>query len=141
MESAGIIPKGVSRLNISWKPVIGIAVSAIVIYLIVVPLGILLFSSFRATKDLLPFEATTYTLDNYVQVFTSKLTYQLLSNTLQYALIALVIGLGLALIFSWFVERTNAPGRAVLVTLALAPLGVPGIVETMAWIFIAKGTL
>lgn len=140
MNISGFAPENNIRFRPTFKPVIAILIAAVVFYLIIGPLGVLIFSSFRATKDLLPFEATTFTLDNYIQVFSSPLTYQLLINTFQYAFIALVIGLGLAMIFAWFVERTNAPGRTILVTLALAPLGVPGIVETMAWILIANPT-
>ena len=140
MGLTGIFQAAFSKINLSLRLLVGIVVASIVIYLIMIPLGVLVFSSFRATKELLPFEATTYTLNNYIQVFSSKLTYELLANTFQYALIALVIGLGLALTFSWFVERTNAPWRSVLVTFALAPLGVPGIVETIAWILLANPT-
>jgi len=129
-----------SRINISWKTGVGFLIAAIVGYLVMVPLVVLIFSSFRATEGVLPFEATSFTLSNYIQVFTSSLTYELFINTIQYGLIALVIGLGLALVFAWFVERTNAPGRSLLVTLALAPLGVPGIVETIAWVLIANPT-
>ena len=102
--------------------------------------GTVIFSSFRATKGVLPFEATTYTFSNYVRVFTSKLTYTLLVNTLHYATISLTIGMGLAVAFAWFLERTNVPGRSVMVALVLTPLGVPGIVETMAWILALNPT-
>ena len=129
-----------SRLNISWGAVVGIAGGAFVIYLLIVPVGMLLFSSFRATNDLLPFEATRFTLSNYVTVFTSGLTYQLLWNTLRYSFVALVIGLGLALPIAWFVERSNAPGRRILVSLVLTPIGVPGVVLAMAWSLIANPT-
>lgn len=129
-----------SRINISGRAVVAVATTAFLAYLFIVPLGMLLFSSFRATKDLLPFEATRFTLSNYINVFSSELTYRLLSNTLQYTVIAITIGLGLALVFAWVIERTQIGGRNILVVLVLTSLGIPGIVEAMAWALIANPT-
>ena len=117
---SGIVPGIILKLKISRVAVLGVLVAAVVGYLLIAPLGMLLFSSFRTTADKLPFEATSFTLSNYVHVFTSPLTYRLFVNTAEYAIIALVIGLGLAIVIAWFVERTNAPGRTFLVTMALA---------------------
>lgn len=117
---------------------VGIGVAGVVIYLLLAPIGMLVFSSFRATKDVMPWEATSFTLSNYVNVFTSKLTIRLFLNTLQYSVIAIVLSIGIAVILAWFMERTNAPWRRVLIVMVLAPLGVPPIVEMMAWIILAN---
>lgn len=140
MAVFGLKLRALPRPGISREAVLGIAVASVVAYLLIGPLGMLIFSSFRATKGVLPFETTSYTFSNYVQVFASDLTYRLFWNTLLYSSIALVISLGMALAFAWFIERTNAPARTVLITLILAPLGVPGIVEAMAWIYMANPT-
>lgn len=124
--------------NVSWGIVVSVALGAAVVYLLLVPLGMLIFSSFRATKGVLPFEATSFTLSNYLQVFGSPLTYRLLWNTLSYGLIAMVVGLGLAMAFAWYLERTDARAPTALVMLVLAPLGVPAIVEATAWILLAN---
>lgn len=119
---------------------VGIGAAGIVIYLLLVPIGMLVFSSFRATKDVMPWEATSFTLSNYVNVFTSEFTIRLFLNTLQYAVIAIALSIGIAVILAWFMERTNAPWRRVLIVMVLAPLGVPPIVEIMAWIILANPT-
>lgn len=126
------------RLNVSLETIVGLVAALIVVYLLFVPLGMLLFSSVRATKGVLPFEATTLTLDNFAQIYGSSLTYRLFWNTLQYTVVAILIGLGLAVFFAWFLERTNAPAPTLLIALILAPLGLPAIVEAMAWILIAN---
>ncbi|MBI4319949.1 MAG: iron ABC transporter permease [Chloroflexi bacterium] len=133
-------PARFHRVSIPWKGVVGVVAGAFVVYLVVVPLLMLVFSSFRATGEQLPFEATTFTLANYERVFTSSLTYRLLWNTFAYGSIALVLSLGLAVAFAWFIERTNAPARPVLVLLAVAPIGVPILVEAMAWALLANPT-
>jgi len=118
--------------------IVGAIVGAIVIYLVAVPLAMLIFSSFRATGNTLPFEATTYTLANYVTVFTSSLTYRLALNTIWYAGGSLILGLGLGITFSWLLERTNIPARNSLLVLIMTTLAVPGLVTSMAWLMIAN---
>ncbi len=108
------------------------------VYLIFPPIGLLLFSSVRDTQQRLPFEATTFTTANYVQVFSSAMTYKLLANTAWYAVGTVSLGLGLAILFAWFLERTNVPFRRLLFILMLAPIGVPGIIESMAWTLLAN---
>lgn len=124
--------------NTSVERVVGIGAAGVVIYLLLVPIGMLVWSSVRATKDVMPWEATSFTLSNYVNVFTSELTIRLLLNTLQYAVIAIVLSIGIAVILAWFMERTSAPWRRVLIVMVLAPLGVPPIVEIMAWIMLVN---
>ncbi len=116
----------------------GATAGLIVLYLAAVPLGMLIFSSFRATANTLPFEATSFTLANYAKVFTSTLTYRLLLNTLWYAAGSLVLGLGLGITFSWLLERTNIPARRLLLVLIMTNLAVPALVDSMAWVMIAN---
>jgi iron(III) transport system permease protein len=118
--------------------VVGVLVGLVVVYLVAGPLLMLLFSSFRATGHTLPFEATTFTFDNYVIVFTSGLTYRLLGNTLWYASGSLVLGLSLGATLGWLIERTNMPGRGLLLTLLMMSIAVPALVDTMAWIVLAN---
>lgn len=113
---------------------------ALVIFLVIPPIGVLLFSTFRATENRLPFEATSFTLSNFSKVFASRVTYDLLLNTLWYAVGATALGLVIATVFAWFLERTNMPFRRALFVLTLLPMGIPGLVLSMAWILLANPT-
>ena len=106
--------------------------------LIIPPIGMLVFSSFRATADKLPFEATDYTFANYIKVFTSTVTYRLLLNTAWFAVGTITVAMGLAVVFAWFLERTDLPFRRLLFVLILAPMGMPVIITTMASILLAN---
>jgi iron(III) transport system permease protein len=126
------------RLPLRADLAVGLVAGAVVVFLAAVPLAMLLFSSVRATADALPFEATSFTLDNYVRVLSSSLTYRLLLNTLWYAVGSLAVGLSLGVAFSYLLERTNIPARDVLLTLVIANLAVPGLVDGMAWVMLAN---
>ena len=121
----------------SRKILLGV-VSSLIILLILPPIGVLLFSSFRSTVDRLPFEATSFTVANYINVFTSGVTYRLLLNTAWYAIGTVSLSMGIATIFAWFLERTNIPLRRTMFILILAPMGIPTVISSMAWILLAS---
>jgi len=116
-------------------------VSALVLCLVVVPLGMLLFSSVRSTADALPFEATTFTLDNYEKVFLDGRTYELLFNTFSFGLGAVLFGLVIATAFAWLLERTNVPARQLAYACVLAPMAIPPMMIAIAWILLASPSI
>jgi iron(III) transport system permease protein len=121
----------------SRKILLGV-LTAVVAYLVLPPIGMLLFSSIRATKGKLPFEATAFTLSNYATVFTSAATYKLLLNTAWFVAGSVLLALAIATCFAWFLERTNIPFRRLMFVLVLAPAGMPMMITSMAWILFAN---
>jgi len=77
-----------------------------------------------------------FSLLNYTRVYSSASTWELLSNSLVFALgscgVSFVIGTTLA----WIIERTDTPLRRFFYTVAIVPIIVPGIVTTIAWLFL-----
>lgn len=131
----------VPRLRVpSGERVVWGATAAIVVFLVAAPLLMLLFSSIRSTETSLPFEATSFTLANYIRVFSSSLTYRLLWTSAWFAGGTVLIALGLTIAFSFLLERTNIPLRSLWVVLVLLPMAFPGIVQSMAWILLANPT-
>lgn len=118
-----------------------IGVGAIIGYLVLAPFAMLLFSSIKSTGDRLPIEAGPLTLQNYADVFLSARTYQLLGTTLVYAASALLVGLTLATLFAWMLERTNVPLRSLLAVALLAPMAVPPMMMAMTYILLASPTI
>ncbi len=113
-------------------------VSLLLALLVLPPIGMLMFSSVRSTADRLPFEATSYTIANYIKVFLSAVTYRLLFNTAWYAIGSIFLAMAIAVVFAWFLERTNVPFRRAMFVLILAPMGMPSIINSMAWILLAN---
>jgi len=102
-------------------------------YLTIVPLAMLLLGSLSSGSSALDFR---FTLQNFQRVLTDQASLELLANSVMYgfgsALLAFAIGTGVA----WAVERSDVPGRSIWYGLALVPLIVPGIVHTIAWLFL-----
>jgi ABC-type sugar transport system permease subunit len=110
------------------------ATLAVVSYLVLVPLIMLLFASVKSTEDKLPFEATGTTLANYITVLTNPGTVPIFVNTFLFTLGSLLIGLPLAVLMAWLLERTAIPARRWIATLILVPMTIPSLLSAIAWI-------
>ena len=121
--------------RVNWHTIALIATATAVFYLVLGPLLITLIATFRE-KGRLPFEPGSLTLDNYAKVFFDISTWNLIANSLVFALGALILGVGLALTLGWIVERTDIPHRELLFSMIIAPMAIPGMMVAIAWIFL-----
>jgi iron(III) transport system permease protein len=103
-------------------------------YLVVVPLLMLLYASFKSTADKLPFEATTTTFANYALIFSTPSILPIFWNTALFTAGSLAVGLPLAIAFAWLLERTALPARRSIATLILVPMTIPSLLSAIAWI-------
>lgn len=111
-----------------------ILTSAVIIYLVIGPLAMLVFSTFRRTDGTLPFErASTWSLENYQSVFLSSETYSVLWATFIFTAGSLVLSFTISIALSWLIERTDLPLRNTFYTLVIASLGIPGVVAGISW--------
>jgi iron(III) transport system permease protein len=78
----------------------------------------------------------TYTIQNYVQAFGDGYTYVVLFNTFCFSFVALIVALFFGIPCAWLVERTNLPGKALVLTLMTVGLLIPGFAEAMGWMFL-----
>jgi iron(III) transport system permease protein len=107
---------------------------AVVSYLVLVPLVMLLYASVKSTEDKLPFETTGMTLANYTTVLTSPSTLPIFLNTFLFTAGSLAIGLPLAVLMAWLLERTAMPARRWIAALILVPMTIPSLLSAIAWI-------
>lgn len=102
----------------------------LLLYLTVVPLLMLLLGSFQVEG------AQGLTLANYVAAYSQARTYRLLLNSILYGAGSSAVAFMLGGSLAWIVERTNTPGRKYFYALSLVPIIVPGVLSTIAWIFL-----
>jgi iron(III) transport system permease protein len=111
-----------------YMPTLGVGL--LLAYLVLLPLALVVLSSFRPGG--FPLDPG-FTLRNYVTAYGDPGFPALLGATLMFALgsslLALVLGLGLA----WLVERSDLPGRDALRGLVLLPMATPPILLAIAW--------
>jgi iron(III) transport system permease protein len=108
-------------------------VLAVTIYLVVIPLVFLLWTSFRTGQIGMPAELT---FSNYARAYANPGTYELMQNTLIFASGSAGIALFLGIIFAWLVERTNLPGKDFFYPLFLVPIAIPGVLFSIAWVLL-----
>ena len=106
---------------------------AIGMWLVFVPVAALLLTAF--TEDTgLGFGA--FTLDNFVNAYSSAHILRLIGNSLVYAAGTAALTFIIGGFVAWTVERTDAPGGALFHNLALLSFAIPGLLMAMAWIFV-----
>jgi iron(III) transport system permease protein len=112
---------------------IPIAGAGILIYLCVLPLFMLFWGSFQV--EVAPGEYD-YSLANYAEAYASQYTYSTFRNSLGFAGGAALLAFAVGTLLAWLVERTNVPFRRLFFPLSIVPLIVPGVLESIAWIFL-----
>jgi len=119
-----------------WKWIVIGACVAFTVYIAVIPLGFLLWQSFRTPQTALV--ESVFTLGNYAAAYGNSDTVRLFWTSIQFAsgtaLFAFLLGTTLA----WMNERTNTPFKAIFFALSLIPLVIPSILFTIAWILLAS---
>ncbi|MET0500486.1 MAG: iron ABC transporter permease [Candidatus Binatia bacterium] len=111
-------------------PMVG---AGVLIYLAVLPLFMLVKGSFE--MEVAPREFVL-TLQNYHKAFASEYTYSTFLNSLIFASGSAGLTFFLGTILAWLTERTNTPLRSLFVPMAVVPLILPGVLESIAWIFL-----
>jgi len=105
----------------------------VLIYLAVLPLFMLLLGSFQ--MEVAPREFVT-TLKNYQNAYASQYTYSTFKNSVIFASGSAGLSFLFGTVLAWLVERTNTPLRVVFIPIAVVPLILPGVLESIAWIFL-----
>ncbi len=121
--------KELSSDHIFFTVIVGIA-----LFLVLVPMAMLIWSSFRTGRPGIP--GGIYTLQNYISAYTNPRSYEAILNSFIYAGGGTVITLIVAVIMSWAIERTNMPLRNVCYALLLVPLAIPGMLFSVSWILL-----
>ena len=122
----------------SGQAFIVLPVIASIVYLVIVPLVFLLWSSFRSTPIGVP---GPLTLENYVRAYTAPQTYGLLANTLVFSVGSVAVSILIGVSFAWLLERTNLPLKDIIYTLIPIPMIVPGILFSIAWVLLLSPTI
>ena len=106
------------------------ALTAFLLFLVIIPLARLLLSSFQAGHPAMP---EGWTLQNYLTAYSMPLFYQALGTTIVISAIGTLLTLGIAVMFAWLIERTDMPLRNLAWSLILIPMAIPGVLFALGW--------
>ena len=135
--SLGPAPSGLRRRlsRIEAKHVVVAVVVLLLAYLVLVPLGFLLWKTFVADDGSAGFSgfARAFPLDAD--------TWAMIGNTLSFAFGSMVLSMIIGGGFAYLAERTDVPFRRLLSLSALVPLIIPAILYAPAWIFLGSSNI
>ena len=123
--------KRLPKLDVS-KLLLALGVVAVV-WLLVVPVVMLIVSSFRTGPPSMP---GPWTLRNYIVAFSSDFFFKSLANTLIVSTGATAGAMALAILFAWLIERTDMPLRGAAWIVILLPLVIPGVLFALSWMLL-----
>jgi len=123
-----------SRILLSWDRIrshaVLIAITAFLLFLVLIPLVRLLLSSFQLGHPAIP---AGWTLQNYIAAYTMPRFYEALGTTVLLSAVGTFINLAIAVLFAWLIERTDMPLRNLAWTLILIPMAIPGVLFALGW--------
>ncbi|MBM4263508.1 MAG: iron ABC transporter permease [Deltaproteobacteria bacterium] len=114
--------------------VLMVGIAAFFSLLILAPLAVVFYLSFF--EGSLLDAVNHYSLNNYKNVFGELFTYKVLWNTAGFSFVALVVSFFFGIPTAWLVERTDFPGKTILLTFMTIGLLIPGFAVAMGWLFL-----
>jgi iron(III) transport system permease protein len=105
-------------------------VAALIAYLALVPLGFLLWQTF--------FENGSFTLHHFHEAYATVGLGKMVLNSFAFAFGSTAVALVLGTTLAYLIVRTDVPLKGLMFAASLVPLIIPGILHTIAWIFLAS---
>ena len=124
-------PRVQLQRRVDLSLVIWILTAAILLLLVVIPLGWIFFASVHSDQD------ERLTLLNYVEAFSRAIYLQPIRNSLLLAGSVAAIASFCGTLLSWAVSRTDMPGRDLIRAMVFAAFVTPSFLGAAAWIFLA----
>lgn len=112
------------------KVIVTVAVAAAIGYLALVPLYYLFWGTF--------FDANGFTLSGFARAYGDERIGALVGNSLWFAVGAALLSLFVGTALAYLNVRTDVPFKALFFAASIIPLIIPGILYTIAWIFLAS---
>jgi iron(III) transport system permease protein len=112
------------------RTLVAIVVTVIVGYLALVPLGYLLWTTFT--------DENGFSLGGFARAYGDSRIGSLIGNSLWFAAGSAALSLGVGTALAYFNVRTDVPFKGLFFAASIIPLIIPGILYTIAWIFLAS---
>ncbi len=114
----------------------GYLVFAFVALLVASPVAFLILGSLSTAKLPGDLAGSSMTFANFRAVWSDPALPSIFYNTFVYASGATTIGVVLAIVLAWLVERTDIGFKALIYATIPMTLAMPGLLQAMAWILL-----
>jgi iron(III) transport system permease protein len=120
---------GAWRRVFSVQTLVLLTVVAAIAYLALVPVGFLFWETFVRDGSL--------SVEAFRQAYSAVGLGEMAWNSLVFAFGTTVFAVSLGTLLAYLIVRTDVPGKPLMFAASLVPLIIPGILHTIAWIFLA----
>ena len=123
----------------SWRIPMTVIVSLFAVIMVLIPFITILYTSFKIDVGKNVWAPGNFTLANWTTVFARAETLGCLKNSLIYASITATIGLVIACVMSYLLQRTRIRGRNIPNFLITLGSGTPSVVIALGLIMTMRG--
>lgn len=107
-------------------------VALVVAYLAIVPLWFLIQGTFFDSQT------NAFTFSGFTRAYTDDQAFEMLRNSVWFAIGSAVLSLVVGTALAFLNVRTDVPFKGLFFAASIIPLVIPGILYTVAWIFLAS---
>ena len=125
--------EGLARFKAQGVSMFASGLALFLLVLIGVPVVMVLLMSLRTG---FPGETVPFTLENYIDVYANPRTYQVLGNTLFFAVASVTVALLITVPLVWILMRTDVPLKKTIYVLLTVGILIPVFLRTIAWIML-----
>ena len=122
-----------------WRIPLTVLVGLFAVIMVVIPFTVILTTSFKSDLGKSMFAPSNFTTSNWVSVFTMSETVSSLKNSLIFAAAAATVGLAVACVMAWLLQRTRVRGRSIPGFLIALGSGTPSVVIALGLIMTMRG--
>jgi iron(III) transport system permease protein len=126
----------VERLRSKQELAVALPVYAVILLLVLVPLGYLVFAALQTTSPGAP--GAAFTLDNIGQVFSTSTFWETLRNSLWLGFLVSILAVAMGVSFAWILGRTDVPFRRTLSVLVSLPIFLSPFALGIAWVLLGS---
>jgi iron(III) transport system permease protein len=125
--------EGLSRYLPQGVTLFATGLSGFLLLIIGLPVAMVVLMSLRTG---FPGEAVPFTLENFATVYLTPRTYEVLLNTVFFAVSSVTITLLIAVPLVWILMRTDIPLKKTIYVLLTIGILIPVFLRTIAWILL-----
>lgn len=123
----------------SWRIPMTVLVSLFALFMVVIPFATILSTSFKVDIGKSLLDPANFTTANWTTVFSRNETLSCLKNSLIFASVAATVGLIIACVMSYLLQRTRIRGRSIPNFLITLGSGTPSVVIALGLIMTMRG--
>ena len=123
-----------------WRVPLTVLVSLFAIIVVLIPFATILSTSFKVDIGKSLLAAKNFTLANWTTVFARGETISCLKNSLIFASVTATVGLVIACVMSYLLQRTRIRGRSIPSFLISLGSGTPSVVIALGLIMTMRGS-